>query len=109
MVIVIGSFDEGSGEHGKMSLPEAGSVCRIDRGPSVISSIQPQRVGGQDKVRSQRSVAQQAHSVRRDWLGNPSEVRRAQFIDHSAERPAERGITNIRYKRSSREVYIPST
>ena len=41
MVIVIGGFDEGSGEHGEMPLPEAGSVCRIDRGPSVIGSIQP--------------------------------------------------------------------
>jgi len=41
MVIVIGGFDEGSGEHGEMPLPEAGSVCRIDRDPSVIGSIQP--------------------------------------------------------------------
>ena len=41
MVIVIGGFDEGSGEHGEMPLPVAGSVCRIDRGPSVIGSIQP--------------------------------------------------------------------
>jgi len=53
MVIIIGSFDEGSGEHGAMSLPVAGSVCRMDRSPSVIGSIQPQRVGGQGKVRSQ--------------------------------------------------------
>jgi hypothetical protein len=41
MVIVIGSFDEGSSEHGEVPLPEAGSVYRIDRGPSVIGSIQP--------------------------------------------------------------------
>jgi hypothetical protein len=41
MVIIIGSFDEGSCEHGEMSLPEAGSVCRVDRSPSVVGSIQP--------------------------------------------------------------------
>ena len=41
MVIVIGGFDEGSGEHGEMPLPEAGGVWRIDRSPSVIGSIQP--------------------------------------------------------------------
>ena len=109
MVIVIGGFDEGSGEHGEMPLPETGSVYRIDRDPSVIGSIQPQRAGGQDKVRSQRSLAQQAHSVRGDWLGNASEIGRAQFIDHSAERSAERGITNGRHRRAGGEVYIPST
>jgi hypothetical protein len=41
MVIVIGGFDKGSGEHGEMPLPSAGSVCRIDRSPSVVGSIQP--------------------------------------------------------------------
>jgi hypothetical protein len=58
MVIVIVGFDEGSGEYGEIPLPEAGSVCRIDRGPSVIGSIQPERAGGQDKVRRKWSLAQ---------------------------------------------------
>jgi hypothetical protein len=41
MVIVIGGFDEGSGEQSKMPLPGTWGVCRINRGPSVIGSIQP--------------------------------------------------------------------
>jgi hypothetical protein len=41
MVIVIGGFDKGSGEDGEMPLPVAGRICRIDRSPSVIGSIQP--------------------------------------------------------------------
>jgi hypothetical protein len=41
MVIVVGCFDERAGEYGEMPLPGARSVCRIDRGPSVVGSIQP--------------------------------------------------------------------
>jgi hypothetical protein len=41
MVIVVGGFDEGAGEQGELSSPVAGCVCRVDRGPSVIGSIQP--------------------------------------------------------------------
>ncbi len=41
MVIVIGGFDERSGEQSEISLPLAGRICRINRGPSGVGSIQP--------------------------------------------------------------------
>jgi hypothetical protein len=44
MVIVIGGFDERSREQSEIPLPLAGFVCRIDRSPPVIGSIQPERV-----------------------------------------------------------------
>ena len=46
MVIVIGGLDKGSGEHGKVPMPSTWSVYRIDGGPSVVGSIQPEGVGG---------------------------------------------------------------
>ena len=98
MVIVIGGLDKGAGEQGEMPSPGTWSVYRVDGDPSVVGLIQPNGVGGQDEMRRQKSLAQQAHSVRRDWLGNASKMSCPQFVDHSAERPAKCRITDVRLR-----------
>jgi hypothetical protein len=44
MVIIICSFNEGSGKQGEMSSPVTGGVCRIDGGPPIIGLIQHKRI-----------------------------------------------------------------